>query len=125
MNNYNYLESVTKDAKNWLIQNYDTEFIINSEDYSTYYEEMIDDDNVTGNASGSYTYNRWEAEENLCHNYHLLVKAADYFGYNEIPKEWIENAETADVILRTYYLCEAIYNAIEEIKNEVQGENME
>ena len=30
-------------------------------------DELWVDDQVTGNASGSYTFNTWEAEENLCH----------------------------------------------------------
>lgn len=127
MEKYNYLEAVTADAKKWLLDNYEIDFLVNSEDYSTYYEEMINDDNVTGNANGSYTMNTWKAEENLCHNNHLLARAADQFGYNEIPRTWIESAETADVIIRCYYLGEAINNAMEEIRNEneVQSENLE
>lgn len=32
-------------------------------------------DSVTGNASGSYTFNAWTAEEYLCHNWELLGEA--------------------------------------------------
>lgn len=32
-------------------------------------------DSVTGNASGSYTFNTWTAEEYLCHNWELLGQA--------------------------------------------------
>lgn len=118
MKRYNYLEAVTANAKQWLLDNYEVDFLAESEDYSTFYDEMFDEDSVTGNASASYTFNTWEAEEYLCHNMQLLERAADKFGYNEIPREWVESAETADVIIRCYYLEEAIYNAIKEIKEE-------
>lgn len=68
MEKYNYLEAVTADAKDWLLEHYEIEFLINSEDYNTFYDEMFLSDQVTGNASGSYTFNTWQAEENLCHN---------------------------------------------------------
>lgn len=37
-------------------------------------------DSVTGNASGSYTFNTWTAEEYLCHNWELLGEALTEFG---------------------------------------------
>lgn len=37
-------------------------------------------DSVTGNASGSYTFNTWTAEEYLCHNWELLAEALTEFG---------------------------------------------
>lgn len=33
---------------------------------------------VTGNGSGSYTCDAYEAEENLCHNLDLLKDAAEF-----------------------------------------------
>lgn len=125
MEKYNYLEAVTADVKQWLLENYEEEFITGSEDYSTFYDEMINEDRITGNASGSYTFNRWQAEENLCHNMHLLACAANELGYNEIPREWLENAETADVIIRCYYLEKAIEKAMEELRNEMESEILE
>ena len=45
-------------------------------------EEWLNDhlwtvDSVTGNGSGSYTFNTWKAEENLCHKWDLLAEALD------------------------------------------------
>lgn len=56
---------------------------------------------MTGNASGSYTFSTWEAEENICHNLDLL-------------------AEACDVTIRCYLLGQAIAEALEEIADEFE-----
>ena len=55
---------------------------INFEDFDTLEEleehlneVLFTEDSVTGNASGSYTFNTYEAEENICHNLDLLGEA--------------------------------------------------
>lgn len=35
---------------------------------------------VRNYGSGSYTFNRWVAEENLCHNMDLFIEATKEFG---------------------------------------------
>lgn len=82
---------------------------------------MFISDSVTGNASGSYYCNRWKAENALCHNNNLLAEAAEAFGYEEIPRKWLEEAETADIIIRCYVLDQAIEEAINQIKEEKEN----
>ncbi|MBS6062749.1 MAG: hypothetical protein KH972_02640 [Peptostreptococcaceae bacterium] len=74
-------------------------------------------DSVTGNASGSYTLNRWEAEENICHNMELLGEALEEFGGN--AGEALEKgAEYCDVTIRCYLLSQAIAEVMEEIRED-------
>lgn len=61
---------------------------------------------VTGNASGSYTFNTWKAEEYLCHNLNLLAEANEEFGSNSDILS--DGAEVCDVIIRCYLLSRAI-----------------
>lgn len=73
-------------------------------------------DNVTGNASGSYTFNGWQAEENvrdLIFSDELLEMFKE-FGYERVPLE--KGAEYIDVSIRCFLLNEVIYTNEEEIK---------
>ena len=68
-------------------------------------------DSVTGNASGSYTFNSWKAEEYLCHNLDLLSEAAQEFDSDiDILRS---GAETCDVTIRCYLLRECIANVLD------------
>ena len=61
-------------------------------------------DSVTGNASGSYTFHAWQAEENICHNFDLLSEAIEEFGGKcDVLKD---GAEACDVTIRCYLLSE-------------------
>ena len=75
------------------------------------------DDQVTGNASGSYTFNTWKAEENLCHNMSLLEEACDEFG-QDVGEAVKRGAEYCDVTIRCYLLGSAISEAIDELEAE-------
>lgn len=80
-------------------------------------EELWIDDQVTGNASGSYTFNTWEAEENLCHNMDLLAEACDEF-MQDVGEAVKRGAEYCDVTIRCYLLGGAISEAIDELEAE-------
>lgn len=80
-------------------------------------DELWVDDQVTGNASGSYTFNTWEAEENLCHNMSLLEEACDEFG-QDVGEAVKRGAEYCDVTIRCYLLAGAISEAIDELEAE-------
>ena len=115
---YNYLESIKEDVKDYLKENYNIETIeeIEEIDKDNLYDELFVEDSVTGNASGSYTFSTYKAEENLCHNMELLNEACEAFGYE--PK--LDNAEWCDVTIRCYLLGSAIEEAIEELKEEIE-----
>ena len=75
------------------------------------------DDGVTGNGSGSHTFNAYEAEENLAHNLDLLEEALDDAGYDH--GYLIDNgAEAADVMIRCYLLSDAISEALDDLESE-------
>ena len=86
-------------------------------------EEWLNDhlwtvDSVTGNGSGSYTFNTWKAEENLCHNWDLLAEALDELGSKtDILKQ---GAEALDVTIRCYLLGQAIAEALDELEGDLQ-----
>lgn len=109
MEKYDYLSAVESDVREYIENN------VNFHDYSDL-DEMKEDlneklfveDSVTGNASGSYTFNTWKAEEYLCHNLDLLAEANEEFcGSSDILSD---GAEMCDVTIRCYLLGQAIEN---------------
>lgn len=107
---YDYLKNITEDVKNYIKENYETIEEVNKEQL---YDDLFIEDAVTGNASGSYTFDTWMAEEFLCHNIDLLKEACEEFCC-DIP----DGAEAQDVTIRCYLLGEAIEKAIEELEEE-------
>lgn len=119
---YNYYEAIKEDIKNHINENYTPEEItekLNERD--GWQEELNDDlwidDSVTGNASGSYTFNTYEAEENLCHNLELLREALDEFG-GDYSKALERGAEYCDVTIRCYLLYGSICEVLDELETE-------
>lgn len=118
MKTYNYLENVTADAKQAILENLnDWNFSDREELEEIANDELWVDDSVTGNASGSYTFSTWEAEENLCHNMDELEEACDEFG-QDIGEAVKNGAEYCDVTIRCYLLSQAISAAIDELEEE-------
>lgn len=108
MKTYDYLSAVCDDVRDYIKENY-KQLDCNDKDelYDELYDKLWVEDSVTGNASGSYTFNAWEAEENLCHNMDLLNDALNDFGYSEVnPLD--KGAEWCDVTIRCYLLSEAL-----------------
>lgn len=116
---YNYFEAVKADVKEWIKDNIDMEdWKDNREGLEEYLNDTLwTEDRVTGNASGSYTFNTWEAEENLSHNWNEIETVAAEFGLEPtISKGYEHGAEWWDVIIRCYYLSLAICEALQEIE---------
>lgn len=121
---YDYREAVKNDVLEYINDE------INFEDFDTL-EEMGEhlnevlwlDDGVTGNGSGSYTFNTYEAEENICHNLDLLAEAVSELGGDLSVLE--DAAELADVTIRCYLLPRAIAEALEEIEEEFKEDREE
>jgi len=105
---YNYLEEIKKDVQMYLGENYNSIEEVNEEELN---DILFVEDSVTGNASGSYTFNTYQAEENLTHNLDLLKEACETFGCE--PK--LDNAEWCDVTIRCYLLSQAISEVLEEL----------
>ena len=118
MENYNYLEQVTTDAKEAIIDDMEYwSFDDRDELEEVAYDELMLYDSVTGNASGSYYFNTWKAEEALCHNWDLLAEACEEFG-QDIGEAVKRGAEFCDVTIRCYLLSQAIAAALDELEEE-------
>lgn len=120
MGNYNcfedYREQVRIDAVEAIECNYA---------YCSDFDEMMEslqlDDSVTGNASGSYTFSTYQAEENI-KGIIFDDKINQYFndyGYNGIPLD--QGAEAIDVIIRCFAL-DSLYSELEDYFNEIKIE---
>ena len=129
MEKYDYLSAVESDVREYIENN------VNFHDYSDL-DEMKEDlneklfveDSVTGNASGSYTFNTWKAEEYICHNLDLLAEANEEFGGSSDILS--DGAEMCDVTIRCYLLGQAIENVApdmwqdwEDSQEEIEEEN--
>lgn len=110
---YNYYEAVENDVYEYIQEYLD----IFKEEYDDIedMEETLNDtlfvtDSVTGNASGSYTFNSAEAKEYLEDNIDLGIEAYTEFGYDKSKfyEDYFENPESADVTIRCYCLGSVI-----------------
>ena len=127
-NTYNYFEAVKADVKEWIEYNMDLVADIengNYNDINDIIEDLNDklwiEDSVTGNASGSYTFSTWEAEENLCHNWDEIEDAAANLGLEaKITDGYEYGPEWWDVTIRCNLLNQAIAEVLEEIEDEIK-----
>ena len=118
MENYNYLEQVTTDAKEAILENMEYwDFNDREELEEVAHDELWADDGVTGNGSSSYYCNAWKAEEALCHNWDLLAEACEEFG-QDIGEAVKQGVEACDVTIRCYLLGQAIAAALDELEEE-------
>jgi hypothetical protein len=96
------------------LQDYD-----NEDDFIEYLNDTLwTDDSVTGNGSGSYTFNRYKAKEYVVDNMELVAEMADEFGVDNKTlgeKFRDEDWEYFDVSIRCYLLYQAITEAIEKM----------
>ncbi len=124
MEKYNYHEAIKTDILEYINENYTNEELNGLlQDKESFYEKLHDDlwvcDSVTGNASGSYTFNRWTAEENLCHNLHLLKDAFEEF-CDDYSVALERGAEYCDVTIRCYLLGSVLYGVVNELERSLQ-----
>lgn len=120
MMNYNYLEAMKEDVKQYINDNIElSDYADNMDDL----KEMLNDDlwtedSVTGNASGSYTFNRLEAKEYVDSNKELVNEMVEEFDCrSKVAEWWLNNDyESIDVSIRCYLLGQAISEVLEELE---------
>lgn len=124
MNQYDYREAVKNDIIDY-INEHDVKVTSSNRDevYEQLYDEIFISDSVTGNASGSYTFNTWKAEENLCHNLDLLGEALSEFGSD--PAKIMESPEACDVTIRCYLLSEMLGEVLDELEEDDEEDDDE
>lgn len=109
MNWNEYLDDVRDSAQDFLGNNYQ-----HAADFEQVFDVMMDEDSVTGVASGSFTFDRAKAEENIAG---ILDDANVYqmfldIGWTDFPEE----AEDIDVGVRCFAL-NALHDELEEYFN--------
>jgi len=122
MERYDYYQAVKDDIKQY-IEDHDVKITSSNREEleSSLYDKMFISDSVTGNASGSYTFNTWKAEENLCHNLDLLKEALSEFG--EPSFDMLESAESCDVTIRCYLLSQCLGEVLDELEEDDEDED--
>lgn len=116
---YNYLEAMVDDIKEYI------DYDVNLTEYSDldeFRDALNDDlwvnDGVTGNASGSYTFDRNKAKEYVIDNEELLGEMIQEFDVDAktVGEKFIEGDwEYFDVSIRCYLLGQAIEQALDEL----------
>ena len=116
---YNYMEAMKDDIKEYINNEVNLkDFTDRDELEEKLNEDLLVEDSVTGNASGSYYCNSWKAEEALAHNWDLLAEAMKEFGCEVDLLE--KGAEWADVTIRCYLLGQAIGEVLDEMEEELE-----
>lgn len=114
-----YLDQMKEDVLDYIREE---EITVTSENREEVEEELNDKlwtvDSVTGNASGSYTFNSSEAKEYVVENMDVLKEMVSEFDIDAetvaekfINEEW----EYFDVSIRCYLLGNAISEVLDEI----------
>ena len=115
---YNYLEELKSDVKNYI--NEVASDYMDCEDMDelrdSLYDNLWDEDSVTGNGSGSYPFNREKANEYVSDNMALMVEAYKEFDSIESLVDDLEalDFETIDVTIRCYLLSQALDEVLED-----------
>lgn len=120
----NYVEAVTEDAAQYICDNYTAEEIAEAmADRDEFAERLNDEmwvaDEVTGNASGSYTFDRLKAREYVLADTDTVREALREFGTeaDTIAEKFLYGEwEYFDVTARCYVLGQAIDMALNIIE---------
>ena len=115
MEKYDYEKALFDDILEYIDDN---GIEVNVENRDEVYDRLFDDlwieDSVTGNGSGSYTFNQWKAEENVCHNWGLLLDAIKDFDLDITASDVFDKgAEWADVTIRCHLLGQVLNDVLE------------
>ena len=119
---YDYFQAVENDVKDYIMEIYTIDDLRECyNDKSDLYDELCEDlfinDSVTGNASGSYTFNTYKAECYLAHNWDLAIQVLYDFGYDSINLDYF-SPEWLDVTIRCGILSQCIYKVLDDLNSQ-------
>lgn len=117
---YDYEAAVKSDIRDYL-KEHDVEGRIDEDLCQKLEDDMFVCDSVTGNASGSYTFNTWRAEENLSHNWDLIGECAEHFGIEDTSLS--KGAEYWDSSIRCYLLNRCLTEVVDEWNAEYDADS--
>lgn len=119
---YDYKEAIKEDVIEYINENIDLDAVDSREELE---EQLNDDlwaeDSVTGNGSGSYTFDRHQSYENVQGDPDAMDYIRDLVSEFEVGAETVaekfldEDYEYWDVSIRCYLLGEAIGEALDEL----------
>ena len=128
---YNYEEAVLEDVKAAILEGLSRGNYVDYDEPEDAQDEIQEDlwadDSVTGNGSGSYTFNTFMAELYLVNNGDLYDEAL-----REFDGKYDSSPEARDVTIRCYLLgnaiqealdSETIISAFEKAKNKAKGQD--
>lgn len=120
---YDYKTSLIRDIKNFMEDTnsfniYEYETLDELADYLN--DRLWSEDSVTGNASGSYTFNHAEAKQYVLDNMNLAVEMAREFDCKDRFMDWLfdDDYESIDVSIRCYLLRSAIDEVMDDIEDD-------
>lgn len=118
---YDYREAMTEDVKQWITD--EVNLADWTEDREGLEQQLNDDlwtaDSVTGNGSGSYTFNRVQASLYVLDNMDLLQETCFEFATDPATvgdKFLSEDWEYFDVTIRCYLLGSVISDVLDEME---------
>lgn len=131
MTNNNYLNETIANVKEYIEYNMDLEHDIitgqfeDRDEIEEYLNETLwTDDSITGNASGSYTFNREEAKEKVLADIDTVREAFEMFDTDAqtIAEKFLnEDWEYIDVTARCYILGQAIAEVLDELEEDIEA----
>lgn len=120
---YNYLEAMKSNIMDYIRNDVNTSEYADRDELDAFLnDELWTVDSVTGNGSGSYTFNRWTAEEYVNDNSDLLREAIREFGVDSetVAEKFLDaDYEYFDVTIRCYLLGQAISEALDDMEDEL------
>ena len=123
MKNYNYIEAVTADVIDFIRNEVNAADYENREALSEFLnDELWTCDSVTGNASGSYTFNAYKAKEYVFSDPDTVSEGLREFCVDAetIAEKFLnQNWEYFDVTARCYVLGQAIESALNSLESEL------
>ena len=125
---YDYNEAIKDDIRNYLDNDFDWDTVRENEmDADELKEQLNDDlwinDSVTGNASGSYTFNSYKAGEYVKENIDLCREMVNEFciDADTVAEKFLdEDWEYFDVSIRCYLLNQCIDEVVDEYADRIE-----
>lgn len=125
---YNYSEAIKDDIREYLDNDFDWNTVKENEmDADELKEQLNDDlwinDSVTGNASGSYTFNSYKAKEYVSDNMDVCREMINEFCIDAetVAEHFInEDWEYFDVSIRCYLLYSCIDEVVDEYTDKIE-----
>lgn len=122
---YNYFEAVKDDVRQAIEDNYDiADYSDRDEFEETLNDDLWVDDSVTGNGSGSYTFDSRKSYENVTGDINAMDYIRELVSEYDTPAETVaekfldEDYEYWDVSIRCYLLGQAISEVLDELYGE-------